>query len=58
MLGSEGIARGLLVRETERFQIPIAIVIGAKANAHEERETREQRAEWFTEHDALSSPAP
>ena len=56
MRESEGIARGLLVRETERFQIPI--VIGIKANAHEERETREQRAEWFTEHDALSSPAP
>ena len=29
-----------------------------QANAREERETREQRAEWFIEHDALSSPAP
>jgi len=29
-----------------------------KKNARRDWETREQRAEWFTEHDALSSPNP
>jgi hypothetical protein len=32
--------------------------IATKANARKDQETREQRAEWFTEHDALSSPDP
>jgi len=27
-------------------------------NVDKEQETGEQRAEWFTEHDALPSPAP